>query len=167
MATDTHEHVKQIFQVVCVVHDLDQTLENWKNMVEFDTSSIKLSTTPADAVCTYRGRQIQCPIRYARFDFGGVDMKLVEPLNKSGGDPYSDCLLEKGQGFHHLGLYTEAYDALLEQYSALGLHPVYEEASGQVHYLLYDFTAQTGMAVAPWAEMTGPCGPRDPAGKTL
>lgn len=159
--------IEQIFQVVCVVHDLDQTLNNWKEMVEFDQSSMKLGTTAEGAVCIYHGKEISCLLRYARFDFGGVDLKLVEPLNKSGGDPYSDCLREKGQGFHHLGVYTKAYDALLEQYEALGLHPIYEETVGQERYLLYDFTAQTGMAVMPRMEMTGPCGPRNAAGKTL
>ena len=58
-------------------------------------------------------------------------------------------------------------NALLEQYEALGLHPIYEETVGQERYLLYDFTAQTGMAVMPRMEMTGPCGPRNAAGKTL
>lgn len=166
MATDTHERIKQIFQVVCVVHDLDKTLETWKNMVEFDESSIKLGMTPADAVCVYRGKQIQCPVRYARFDFGGIDLKLVEPLNKDGGDPYSDCLKEKGQGFHHLGLCTEEYDALLDHYAKLGFQPVYEETAGNKHQLLYDFTSEIGMTVAPWAKMVGPCGPRNADGKT-
>lgn len=49
--------IEQIFQVVCVVHDLDQTLNNWKEMVEFDQSSMKLGTTAEGAVCIYHGKE--------------------------------------------------------------------------------------------------------------
>lgn len=149
------EWMKQIFQVTMVVENLDETLENWKRLVEFDTASIKTGETPPDARCVYRGRAVQCPVKYAVFDLGGVEMKLVEPLNGVG--PYADSLKKGGPGIHHLGFYTEDYGELLERCQTRGELPVYEETSGGRHYALYDFTAGTGMIVAPWDHMEGPC----------
>ena len=151
------EWIRQIFQLVMVVNDVDETIENWKRLVEFDESSIRFGTTPQDATCVYQGKTIQCPTSYATFDLGGVEMKLVEPLNKEGGDPYSDALRESGQGFHHLGCYIEDRDALLKKYDAAGKKPVYEEICGDSHYLLYDFSDQAGLKIAPWDHMEGPC----------
>lgn len=161
------EWAKQIFQVVCVVSDLEETLGNWRRLVEFNQASIKLGKTGEGAKCLYKGEEIQCPARYARFDLGGVDLKLVEPLHKEGGDPYSDCLLQKGQGFHHVGIYTEAYEEFLERYQQMNLKPSYEEIAGETHYRLYDLEERIGMSIAPWIHMTGPCGGRDEQGRTL
>lgn len=160
--------IKQIFQVVCVVDDLDAVLENWKTMVEFNQASIKSGSADRDAQYLYKGKEIQCPLRYARFDLGGVDMMLVEPENKQGGDPYSDCLIEKGQGFHHLGIYTEDCDGLIKNFAQRGIQPVFEvKSAGSRGYLLYDLKEETGMTVAPYDHLFGPCGPRDGSGKTL
>lgn len=164
---DKREWVNQIFQVVCVVHDLDRTLSNWKNMVEFDESSIKLGTSDPETLCLYEGQRISCPIRYARFDLGGIDMKLVEPLAKDGHDPYADVLRAKGQGFHHLGIYVQERQSFLDSYEKMGIRPVYEEIQGDTHYALYQLDQEIGMSFVPWDQMIGPCGQRDSHGKTI
>ncbi len=161
------EWAKQIFQVVCVVSDLEETLGNWKRLVEFDESSIKRGETDRSAQHIYRGRAIACPIRYARFDLGGVDMKLVEPLNKFGGDPYSDRLLEKGQGFHHVGICVESCGEFAAHCGKLGLKPLYEEITEGQRLQLYALEEKIGMSIAPRERMTGPCGGRDGRGRTL
>lgn len=149
------EWMKQIFQVVMVVENLDETLENWKRLVEFDTASIRTGATPPDAECVYRGRAVQCPVKYAVFDLGGVEMKLVEPLSEEG--PYFDSLKKGGPGIHHLGFYTEDLGGLTERWQARGERPVYEETGAGGYYALYDFTAGTGIMAAPWDHMEGPC----------
>lgn len=158
---------KQIFQVVCVVSNLDETLGNWRRLVDFNETSIKMVGDREQVRCLYHGHQIHCPIRAVRFDLGGIDMKLVEPLNKAGGDPYSDSLLAHGQGFHHLGIYVENQPALLEQYQQAGRTPVYEEFSQDGHYQMFDFTEELGFCMTPWDHMIGPCAPRDPLGATI
>lgn len=149
--------MNQIFQVVMVVDNRDETLENWKRMVEFDEASICLGETAPDVKCVYQGKEISCPTRYATFDLGGVEMKLVEPLRKEGGDPYSDSLKKSGPGIHHIGFYTEDPAALTAYYAELGMKPIYEEISGEKRYSLYDFTAGTGLKIVPWDHVEGPC----------
>ena len=154
---ETKEWMKQIFQIVMVVENLEETLENWKRMVEFDEASIALGETDATAKCIYKGEEIQCPVKYATFDLGGVEMKLVQPMQKEGGDPYSDSLKQSGPGIHHIGFCSDDYNGLLEAYAKKGKTPVYEEICGDEHYRLYDFSDATGLKIAPWESMTGPC----------
>lgn len=155
--TENREQMKQIFQIVMVVENVDQTVDNWKNMVEFDEASIAVAETSASTKCIYKGKEISCPVRYGTFDLGGVQMKVVEPLNKEAGNPYSDALLQSGPGIHHIGFYTENYDGLLQKYQEAGKTPLYEEIDGEKHYVLYDFSEKTGFKVAPWDHMEGPC----------
>ena len=151
------EWMKQIFQVVMVAEDLEATLENWKRLVEFDQASIEVGESCADAKCCYKGEEIKCPIKYATFDLGGVEMKLVEPVNKDGGNPYADSLKKCGPGIHHVGFLADDYNALMEKYEAAGKTPVYvEECCGKI-YKLYDFSDKTGLQIVPWEHMTGPC----------
>lgn len=154
---ENKEWMKQIFQIVMVVENVDQTIENWKRMVEFDEASIEVAETSPAMKCRYKGEEISCPTRYATFDLGGVQMKVVEPLNKQAGNPYSDALLQSGPGIHHIGFCAEDYDTLLQKYKDGGKNPVYEEIDGENHYLLYDFSEKTGFRVAPWNHMEGPC----------
>ena len=87
------DRCKQIFQVVCVVHDLDTALANWKRLVDFRQSSIK--DISVDCTGMYHSRRIQFRMKAVRFDLGGIDMKLVEPVDKDGCDPYADILRTK------------------------------------------------------------------------
>ncbi|WP_418723359.1 VOC family protein [Dysosmobacter welbionis] len=159
------DRCKQIFQVVCVVHDLDTALANWKRLVDFRQSSIK--DISVDCTGMYQSRRIQFRMKAVRFDLGGIDMKLVEPVDKDGCDPYADILRTKGQGFHHLGIYTEDLPDLLGQFAASGNAPVYEESSSTGRYQLFDLTDTAGFMMAPFAQMIGPCGPRDACGRTV
>lgn len=154
---ESKELMKQIFQVVMVVESVDATIENWKKMVEFDEASIEVCQTPASTKCIYKGAEINCPTKFATFDLGGVQMKVVEPLNKSAGNPYSDALIKEGPGIHHIGFCAQDYDSLIKMYGEKGATPVYEEIDGDKHYMLYDFTDKTGFRVAPWDHMEGPC----------
>lgn len=50
----TKEWNSQIFQVVCVVRNVEETMENWKRMVQFDVSSIETGESDDYARCIYR-----------------------------------------------------------------------------------------------------------------
>lgn len=150
----SREWARQIFQVVCLVDNLDAALENWTNMVEFDESSLRRGRTES---CFRGGEERPCLTRYARFDLGGAELRLVEPVDKAGDDPYAVCLREKGPGFHHLGIYTEHPAELTARYEEMGLHPAFREQVEGVNCAVYDFTEQIGLSLVLWDHMTGPC----------
>ena len=137
------EWVKQIFQIVSVVDNVEETLENWKRDVEFDHNSISCGTTDV--------------AKYAEFDFGGVVMKLVEPFDKEGDDVYARTLREKGQGFHHIGLVSDNYEELINHFESLGFKPVSEEIVDDRKEVIFNFEKEIGMSVGAYEEMYGPC----------
>ena len=137
------EWVRQIFQIVLVVNDVEEVLENWKRDVEFDQSSISCGYTDLT--------------KYAEFDFGGVDLKLVEPRNKDGYDTYARALRDKGQGFHHIGIYSDDYTGLMDHFKALGFSQVADEEIDDVRLKIFNFEKETGLSVGIYDEMFGPC----------
>ena len=162
------KHVNQIFQMVCVVRDRDVTLDNWKRHVEFDTASIKLYSSEdlPGYQCEYKGEMISFPFKAARFNLGGIDMVLVQPLNESG-DPYSDVLKKNGQGFHHIGMYMKDPAKAVETCKKWGYDPIACESVNGEAFLLFDLRDKIGLQFTPWDRMIGPCGPRDAQGKTI
>ena len=150
---------EQVFQIVCVVRDLDETLGNWKKYVTFNEASIKLSSTEdAPIPCLYKGKEVPLRIRQARFDLGGIDMKLVQPLNESG-DPYSDILKERGQGFHHIGICVEDPKKIDKVCAEWGIGPMCAQTAHGVTYKTYDLRESAGPVIEPWDHMIGPRGP--------
>ena len=137
------EWVRQIFQIVCVVDDVEEVLENWKRNVEFDQDSISCGTTDTT--------------KYAEFDFGGVDLKLVEPIDKNGFDTYARALRDKGQGFHHIGVYSKEYEGMLEHLSALGFRPAFEEVIDEQPLKIFNMEEDIGMSIGLYKDMFGPC----------
>lgn len=142
------EWAGQIFQVVCAVENLDRTLENWRRIVDFDQDSIR------------RGED--AGVRYARFDLGGVEIRLEEPLDKEGDYPCAVSLRRRGPGFHHLGIAVRSREALCGRYAALGLHPVFVEKTAEGEAPLYDLDERLGMSLALWDHVFGPCARLEP-----
>ena len=64
---------------------------------------------------------------------------------------------KRGPGFHHLMVYPENREELIERYEEEGLKPSLIEESGEDVYLIYDFEQDTGLCVALHEEITGPC----------
>ncbi len=105
--------VEVVFQVGMVVEDVDQIIEILKTYFELEEDSIVIKSTKDRAAQgtvvenTYDGKPVEFYIKTARLNFGGIDFEYVEPLNKEGGDPYSDWLKAHGQGIHHINMKLE------------------------------------------------------------
>lgn len=102
--------VEVVFQVGCVVNSVDQVIENLRTYFELEEDSIAIKSSKERAEQgihtenTYNGRPVEFHIKTARLNFGGIDLEYVEPLDKGGGDPYSDWLREHGPGIHHINM---------------------------------------------------------------
>lgn len=86
---------KQIFQVVCVVHDLDTALANWKRLVDFRQSSIK--DISVDCTGMYHSRRIQFRMKAVRFDLGGIRHEAGGAVDKDGATPMPTSYVRKGR----------------------------------------------------------------------
>ena len=99
------------------------------------------------------------PIKTARLNFGGVDLEYVEPMNQTGGDPFSDWLLEHGQGIHHINIKMKDRGLLDRKMQEQGVVTLTGGKMRGKEFEFYDwrdtfgFIAEIGdMVVGPMAE---------------
>ena len=109
--------------------------------------------------CRYLGRPAEFYIKTIRLSFGGIDFEYVEPLNKDGGDPFSNWLLEHGEGIHHINVKFADNGVLRENLTELGIPELHSAKMRDKGYAFYDlretfgFLAEVGeMVVGPMAE---------------
>lgn len=155
-----------IFQIVFVVEDLEETLSAWIEYVDFNTATIKRTSTRemteqgVKVKSVYKGNQAQCFVKTARFSLGGMDFRFVEPENKAGGDPYSDFLAGIGPGMHHLCIGVADREEMTTKYKSLG-YPVYAEyMHGDISGALFDFREEMGLILEVSDKTTGPLAPQ-------
>ena len=83
-----------IFQVALCVDDLESVVEQWKELFDLDTATIVRKCTK-DAYesdgwdgLNYNEAPCQFFHKYCRFSLGGLDIEIIEPLDKAPGNPY-------------------------------------------------------------------------------
>lgn len=116
-----------LFQVCVCVSNLDKTLAYWKEIFDFDESTIVMKSTKKafeeddwDGL-NYNEKRCGFFHRYARFAIGGLDLEIIEPMDKAAGNPYSDFLLEHGNGIHHFGVKVGNMEALNQKMRDMGI----------------------------------------------
>ena len=150
-----------VFQVGFVVDDLDKYINNLKEYFDFDEDSINIKTMGDDGISEYyyNGEKIETRYRRARLDFGGIDFEYIEPLNKEGGDPYSDWLKEHGPGINHLNIKLKDRSVIDSIMADKGIPPYFVAKTGDIALESYDFRDLFGfigelgdMVVGPMAK---------------
>lgn len=154
-----------VFQVGCIVNDVEKVVENLRTYFELEEDSIVFKNTKKRAeegtkvYNEYNGKPCEFYIKTARLNFGGIDLEYIEPLNKDGGDPYSDWLKEHGPGLHHINMKVDDRLAIDEKMAEAGRPKhIYTEMNG-LGLETYDFRDLFGficelgdMVVGPMAE---------------
>ncbi len=167
-----------LFQVGVVTDDLDKLLANWKKLFDFDVDSIKISSTK-DAFESgnwqghnYKGQQCVFFNKFARFDLGGIDFEIIEPLDKSSSGPFADFLRDNGgTGMHHIGVKIDDMDAMEAKMEELGVKKLHHAEMGEVlsngvqkNCVFYDLRPQLGLILECCSIVVGPRASEEAAG---
>ncbi len=121
-----------VFQVSICVNDMEAVMKNWKELVDFDHASIVQRCTKDfydrgefDGA-NYLGKPCEFYIKYYRFDLGGIDFEIIEPLSKEPGNPYSDFLIRNGgqNGVHHIACKMNDRAVFLKKMEELNIPPL-------------------------------------------
>lgn len=163
-----------VFQVAMVVRSVDETVEKLKQFFQINEDSIVVKTTKdmaeqgAFTDNMYLGKPAEFYIKTARLNFGGIDFEYVEPLNQTGGDPFSDWLLEHGQGIHHINVKMKDRGLLDRNMRELGVPVLTGGKMRGKEFEFYDwretfgFIAEIGdMVVGPMAQQYYADKPKD------
>lgn len=154
--------VEIVFQVGCVVDDVDAVIENLRTYFALEEDSIVIKSTKelveqgADLEMRYDGRPTEFFIKTARLNFGGIDLEYIQPLNQEGGDPYSDWLKLHGPGIHHINMKMKdrsIIDHIMEEKKIL---PHIWTRTGDLELEAYDFRRLFGFIAEIGDMVVGP-----------
>jgi len=136
---------RHFIQVAFVVEDLDAACMGW-----IDTTGIGPFLKAPNIVLQeydYRGRKSSgLEFSVALAQSGGVQIELIE---QHGDAPsaYRDTIAAGGQGFHHLAIYTDDYDRVLDDYLARGFATAVGGTFGSMRFAYVDTSAVIGCMV--------------------
>lgn len=154
--------VEVVFQVGCVVRSVDEVIKRLKTYFDLDEDSIVIKSSKERAEQglhienKYNGEAAAFYIKTARLNFGGIDLEYIEPLNKEGGDPYSDWLKAHGQGIHHINMKLEDRSILDEIMAEENIPPHIWTKTGDLELETYDFREQFGFIAELGDMVVGP-----------
>lgn len=164
-----------VFQVGMVVRDAEAKANALRQFFNIDPESVVVKSTRDMAEegtftdILYLGKPAEFYIKTVRLSFGNMDFEYVEPLNQNGGDPFSDWLLEHGEGIHHINIKFQDKDLLVKNLAELGvpeLHSAKMRGKGFSFYDLrqqFGFIAEVGeLVVGPMAESYYKTTPQQP-----
>ena len=68
------------------------------------------------ATVTYKGKEVTFNMKKIMQFFGGKQFEIVEVVDATGPNLYSEFIAEGNTGLHHLGIYTKNAKELIEQF---------------------------------------------------
>jgi hypothetical protein len=68
------------------------------------------------ATVIYMGKEVSFNMKKIMQFFGGKQFEIVEVVDATGPNLYSEFIAEGNSGLHHLGIYTKNAEELIEQF---------------------------------------------------
>ncbi|MDR2857022.1 MAG: VOC family protein [Novosphingobium sp.] len=132
-------------QVAFIVEDLEAAALNW-----IRTTGIgPFFTVPHIQLAEYDYRGVKgsgLDFSVAIAQSGGIQIELIQQHCDSP-SAYRDTIARGQQGFHHLAIYCEDYDAAYAHYSAQGFNPAVSGIFGPLRFSYFDTSAAIGCMV--------------------
>lgn len=151
-----------VFQVGMVVRDAEAKANALCKFFEIDEDSVVVKSTLEMAQkgeftdILYWGQPAEFYIKTVRLSFGGMDFEYIEPLNQTGGDPFSDWLLEHGEGIHHINIKFKDRDLLINNLAELGIPELHSAKMREKGFSFYDLREQFGFIAEVGEFVVGP-----------
>ena len=75
-----------------------------------------LNVVEQSATVNYKGKEVTFNMKKIMQFFGGKQLEIVEVVDATGPNLYSEFIAEGNTGLHHLGIYTKNAEELIEQF---------------------------------------------------
>src|SRR5690348_13751261 len=106
-----------LIQTAFVVRNLHESIGMYVSKMRVGPWFVMERFTPAEA--TYRGQPTNLVMSVAFAFHGAAMLELIQQHDDSP-SVFRDVLVTRGYGLHHVGITTEAYDALFSSYMSSG-----------------------------------------------
>ena len=105
--------IEKFDQIGIVVRDIEKAAKLYRELFNFKE---QINIVEQDATVLYKGKEATFKMLKIMQHFGGKQFEIVEVLETTGPNLYSEFLKEGKEGLHHLGIYTKEADKLIEQF---------------------------------------------------
>ncbi len=111
------------FQNAWVVDDLETACTAWVQQLGVGPFFITEYAPGAFASVTYRGAPSELAMRIGIAQAGPIQIELIQPITEQSAFRMS-VPAGSGQGFHHIGIWTENFDQALAEFNDLGFETI-------------------------------------------
>ncbi|MHA1291148.1 MAG: VOC family protein [Promethearchaeota archaeon] len=99
-------------QIGIVVKDIEKAAEFYKSFFNFKG---EINIVKQDATVTYKGKESSFKMKKIMQFFGGKQFEIVEVIDATGPNLYSEFIEEGNTGLHHIGIYVKKAAPYIEE----------------------------------------------------
>ncbi len=100
-------------QIGIVVHNIEKAAQMYRKLFNFKGN---INIVEQNATVNYKGKEATFNMKKIMQFFGGKQFEIVEVVDATGPNLYSEFIAEGNTGLHHLGVYTKNAEELIEQF---------------------------------------------------
>jgi len=100
-------------QIGIVVNNIEKSAQMYRKLFNFKGN---INIVEQSATINYKGKEATFNMKKIMQFFGGKQFEIVEVVDATGPNLYSEFIAEGNTGLHHLGIYTKNAKELIEQF---------------------------------------------------
>ena len=100
-------------QIGIVVNNIEKAAQMYRSLFNFKGN---INIVEQSATVRYNGKEASFNMKKIMQFFGGKQFEIVEVIDATGPNLYSEFIAEGNSGLHHLGVYTKNGGELLAQF---------------------------------------------------
>ena len=100
-------------QLGIVVKDIEKAAELYRGLFNFKGA---INIVEQDATVVYKGKEATFKMKKIMQHFGEKQFEIVEVLEATGPNLYSEFIEEGNVGLHHIGIYTKNAKELIKEF---------------------------------------------------
>ncbi|PXW92447.1 glyoxalase/bleomycin resistance protein/dioxygenase superfamily protein [Streptohalobacillus salinus] len=126
---------KLITQIAIIVHDIERVKEAYANLFNMTPPDVVVTDDVEQAKTTYRGESTPARAKLCFFDFGQVQLELIEPDQHP--STWREYLDEHGEGVHHIAFQVKGMNETVKRLTEKGMPEVQkgEYEGGRYSYI--------------------------------
>jgi len=102
-------------QIGICIKNIERAADFYKAFFNFKGD---INIVEQDATVIYKGKEATFKMKKIMQFFGGKQFEIVEVIESSGPNLYSEFIEEGNSGLHHLGIYVKNAKPLIEQFKS-------------------------------------------------
>ena len=123
-------------QIGILVNDIEKAAIYFTDLLQFQSN---INIIEQMSTVSYKGKEVTFKMKKIMQNFGGKQFEVIEIVESSGDHLYLDFINNQKEGLHHLGIYTENAEDLLDNFKKnYDLEVIQSGKAGKVNFYFLD-----------------------------